>query len=188
MLFFNNAGYSVGDYEKNIKAISGIDVRVDMKTEVRSGSGYIGLKSSPIGGLDNIYSASPTPLFYVDDKSAVSIDTIAGTNKTGAAMKKFDDWTGVYLSLAGVISPEFIRELAKLAKVTPVGPPEDVTYAGNGFLVIHAMTPGEKTLRWEVQSDLFDISAGTTVDKGVESYTLNMSAFETRWFKRRPVK
>jgi hypothetical protein len=50
------------------------------------------------------------------------------------------------------------------------------------------MTPGEKTLRWKGQSDLFDITTGTTIARGVESYTLNMSAFETRWFKRRPVK
>ena len=50
------------------------------------------------------------------------------------------------------------------------------------------MTGGEKTLQWTGKSDLFDISTGTTVAKGVESFTMNMEAFEPRWFKRRPVK
>ena len=69
--------------------------------------------------------------------------------------------------------------------MVPVGPQEDVTYAGNGFIVIHAMTAGEKTLRWEGKSDLFDITTGTTVAKGAERFAIKMEAFETRWYKRR---
>ena len=69
--------------------------------------------------------------------------------------------------------------------MVPVGPRENVTYAGNGFIVIHAMTAGEKTLRLEGKSDLFDITTGTTVTKGAESFAIKMEAFETKWFKRR---
>lgn len=188
LLFFNNAGYSIGDYEENIKALTGMKIKCDHATIIERGAGYTELNNNPMKGLSSIYSASTTPLFYVDDLKAFSIATITGTKKVGAAMKNNGTWTSVYLSLPGVISPEFITEIAKLADIKPIGPQEDVTYAGNGFLVIHAMTGGEKTLQWTGKSDLFDITTGTTVAKDVESFTMNMDAFETRWFKRRPVK
>ena len=188
LLFFNNAGYSIGNYEENIKDLTGMKVKCNAQKIIGKGSSYNQLKNIPVKGLSNLYTASTTPLFYVDDSSAISIASISGTNKIGAALKNNKTWSSIYLSLPGIISPEFIREIAKLAKVVPVGPQEDVTYAGNGFLVIHAMTAGEKTLRWEGKSDLFDITTGTTVANGVKSFTMKMEAFETRWFKRRPVE
>lgn len=188
LLFFNNSGYSIGNYEDNIKTLTGMKIRYDASKTIDRGAGYNEVENSALKGLSNIYSASTTPLFYVDDPKATPIATITGTKKVGAAIKNNGTWTSVYLSLPGVISPGFIREVANLAKLVPVGPQEDVTYAGNGFLVIHAMTGGEKTLRWTGKSDLFNITTGTTVAKGVESYTMNMDAYETRWFKRRPVK
>ncbi len=188
LLFFNNAGYSIGNYEENIKNLTGMKVKCNAQKIIGKGSSYNELKSIPIKGLSNLYTASTTPLFYVDDPTAIPIASISGINKIGAAIKNNKTWSSVYLSLPGIISPEFIRGIAKLANVVPVGPQEDVTYAGNGFIIIHAMTAGEKTLRWEGKSDLFDITTGSTIAKGVESYNLKMAPFETRWFKRRPVK
>jgi len=187
LLFFNNSGFSIGDYEENIKRLTGMQVKYDATKIIRSGNGYSEVEGAPLTGLSNIYSASSTPLFHVDDPTAIPVATIAGTDRIGAAIKNNGNWTSVYLSLPGVISPEFIRGIAGLAAITPIGPQEDVTYAGNGFLVIHAMTGGEKTLQWEGKSDLFDISTGTTVAKGVNRITIHMDPFETRWFKRRPV-
>ncbi len=187
LLFFNNAGYSIGNYEENIKNLTGMKVKCNAQKIIGKGSSYNELKNIPIKGLSNLPTASTSPLFYVDDPTAIPLATISETSKIGAAIKHNENWSSVYLSLPGIISPEFIRGIAKLAKVVPVGPQEDVTYAGNGFVVIHAMTAGEKILHWEGKSDLFDITTGTTVAKGVNSYSMKMAAFETRWFKRRPV-
>ncbi len=188
LVFFNNAGFSIGDFNENIKSLTGFKVKYDPAVIFHSGTFYNEIANAPAKGLTNIYTGSSTPLFYVDDRGAVSLATISGTKKVGAAMKNNGSWTSVYLSLPGVISPAFIREIAKMANVIPIGPQEDVTYAGNGFVVIHAMTAGEKTLYFNGKSDLFDITTGTTIAKGVNSYTMNMKAFETRWFKRRPTK
>jgi hypothetical protein len=188
LLFFNNTGYSGGNHASTIQAVSGIQVKVDLSTELGPDTGYQGVADAPLSGLDHIRSFSSTPLFYVDDPQATPLATIQGTDRVGAAVRKFADWTGVYLSLPGVISPQFIREVVALADVTPIGPAEDVTYAGNGFIVVHAMTPGEKILRWEEESDLFDITTGRTVAHQTDRYSLTMKAFETRWFKRRPVE
>jgi hypothetical protein len=94
----------------------------------------------------------------------------------------------VYISLLGGFTPRLLRNLAEEAGVTPIGPEDDVTYAGNGFVVVHALRSGEKTVRWTRESDLFDLALGETVARGVESYTFPMEAMETRWFRRRPVE
>ena len=188
LVFMNNAGFSIGDFNTNIHDLVGFNVKYDSSKVFYPGTYYNPINKAPLKGLDNIYTSSSTPLFYVEDSKATPLAYISGTKKVGAAMKNNGNWTSVYLSLPGVMSPQFACEIAKLAKVTPIGPQEDVTYAGNGFLVIHAMTGGEKTLQWTGKSDLFDISTGTTVAKGVESFTMKMEAFDTRWFKRRPVK
>ena len=185
LLFFNNAGYSIGNYEENIQNLTGMKIKCNAQKIIGKGSSYKELKGIPIKGLSNLPTASTTPLFYVDDATAIPLASISGTNKIGAAIKNNKTWSSVYLSLPGIISPEFIRGIAKLANVVPVGPQEDVTYAGNGFIVIHAMTAGEKTLQWEGKSDLFDITTGTTVAKGAESFAIKIEAFETRWYKRR---
>ena len=101
------------------------------------------------------------------------------------AVKRFPDWTSVYISRLGGFTPRLLRNLAKEANMTPIGPEDDVTYAGNGFLVIHALKSGEKTLRWQGKSDVIDLETGETIAHGVDTLTFPMKAKETRWFQRR---
>lgn len=84
----------------------------------------------------------------------------------------------------GSYNPRILRSLAAEAKLTPIGPEDDVTYAGNGLLVIHALPPGDKTLRWQGPCDVVDLTQGETVARQVESITIRMHAQEARWFQR----
>ena len=68
------------------------------------------------------------------------------------------------------------------AGLTPVGPEDDVTYAGDGFLTIHALSDGEKTLRWDGPADVTDLTTGRVLARGVDHLTIPMKARETRWF------
>jgi hypothetical protein len=60
------------------------------------------------------------------------------------AVKRHPGWTGVYGSILGGFTPRLLRNLAREAGLTPVGPEDDVTFSGNGILTIHALKSGLK--------------------------------------------
>lgn len=179
LVFVNAAGFSLGKgFEENILRLTGMHVKMDTSQPCRYRFAW----------LNDPMSETSGPLFYVDDPTATPLAQAACTNRTVVAMKHFQDWTSVYIALPGGFNPQILRQIAAEAKVTPVGPEGDATYAGNGFLVIHALSAGEKTLRWNGKSDLLDIASGKIIASGQESITFPMTAFSTRWFRRIPVK
>lgn len=187
LVFVNAAGISAdkGSFEDNIKALTGISVKRDMKNIAVFR--VIPVKSSDKlaeGLKDNTLSEMRQPLFYADDKTAVSIGKVSGTDKTGWAVKRFEDWTSVYISLPGALSPELIRNIVREAGLTPIGPCDDATSAGNGFMTIHALYDGQKTLRWNKKCDLLDLATGKLAGKNINSISFPMKAGETRWFRK----
>ena len=188
LVFVNGAGFCYGDgFEANIRELTGMTVKVDLEDHVDRR--FVAVGDDPLSeGVEDLLSGYAGPTFYVDDPEATPRGMLTGTDTVGGAVKRFAGWTSVYISLLGGFTPRLLRNLAEEAGVTPIGPEDDVTYAGNGFVVVHALRSGEKTVRWTRESDLFDLALGETVARGVESYTFPMEAMETRWFRRRPVE
>jgi Beta-galactosidase/Carbohydrate binding domain len=184
LLFFNNAGYFEKDgFEKNITKLTGMTIK---QTEASStNSHYIPIGTDKLSrGIEQILSETAGPLYYVDDPDATPLATITNTNKVGAAVKRNRAYTAVYGSLIGGISPEFVRNIAIEAGITPVGPLDDVTYAGNGILVIHALRSGKKELTWGKKCNLVDLSTGITIAENINSIQIDMGIHETRWFQK----
>lgn len=185
LVFVNAAGYALGNrFEENIRELTGMTVRCDLtRPDVYRFTRASG--NDPLAdGIENLMTESAGPMFYVDDPEATPLAMLSGSDKVGLAVKRFKDWTSVYVALPGGFTPRFLRNLAREANLTPTGPEGDATYAGNGFLVLHALAPGEKTLTWTEPGDLFDLSNGVTVATNAVSYSFPMDALETRWFRR----
>ena len=187
LVFVNAVGMSSNDtdFRSASKQLTGMNIKYDMsKVSVLR---VIPVKSSDRmakGLKDNVLSEMKQPLFYVDDKSATTIGLVKGTNKTGWAVKRFKDWTSVYISLPGALTPELIRNIIAEAGITPIGPCDDVTTAGNGFMTIHALYNGQKTLRWDKKCNLLDLTNGKIIAKNINSISFPMKAGETRWFRK----
>ena len=123
-------------------------------------------------------------VLFINDKSATTIGVVKGTNKTGWAIKRFKDWTSVYISLPGALTPELIRNIVAEAGITPIGPCDDATTGGNGFMTIHALYDGKKILRWDKKCDLLDLTTGKLAGKNINTISFDMKAGETRWFRK----
>ncbi|MDZ4198738.1 MAG: hypothetical protein U1E27_05560, partial [Kiritimatiellia bacterium] len=104
--------------------------------------------------------------------------------KAGWALRRFENWTSVYISLPGAITPELVRNIVQEAGLKPIGPVGDMTTAGNGFVTLHALSNGEKTLQWDDLCDLTDLTSGE-IFSGIRSLSFPMKAGETRWFRKR---
>ena len=87
----------------------------------------------------------------------------------------------VYSALPGGFTPQLLRGLAREAGSQPIGPQDDVTYAGNGLVVLHALRDGAKTIRWSGRYDVIDLTSNRRLAQAVEQFTFTAHACETRW-------
>ncbi|MHB9139030.1 MAG: hypothetical protein ACYC4Q_06480, partial [Victivallaceae bacterium] len=188
VVFVSAAGIASdkGTFEDNICQLTGMNVKYAPEI-----SGHFRIKPLPgvndklaAGLKDNILSESLQPLFYVDDKSAVALGEINGTGKTGWAVRRFKDWTSIYIAIPGAFTPELLRNIVREAGIEPVGPCNDVTYSGNGFITIHALSSGNKTLHLPGKCDLLDLVNGKSAGKNIDTISFQMQAGETRWFRK----
>jgi Concanavalin A-like lectin/glucanases superfamily len=186
LVFVNAAGISSdkGLFEQNIFDLTGMKIKYDL-------SSVKVFRIAPVSGdrlaakvKDNIMTEAKQPLFYVDDPSATTFGKISDTGKTGWAVKRFQNWTSIYISLPGNFTPQLVRNIIREADMKPIGPVNDVTYSGNGFITIHALFNGTKMLQWDKKCDLLDLSTGKIIGKNINSIKFDMLAGETRWFRK----
>ncbi len=185
LVFLQGVGVSQPEgFEAIVKRVSGITAKVDLADlGVRR---YVptapGQKLAP--GLDELFTETRSPLYWVDDKDAQPLAMLTGTQgKVGFAIKPAKDWTGAYAALPGGLSVPLVRYLAQQAGITPIGPAQDVTYAGRGMIVFHAIRDGQKTLQWADRKDVLDLTTGQIVARGATSLTFTIQAGESRWFR-----
>jgi len=181
---FDAGRLATGGFTKNIERLTGIRCVIDEKTLVNYGLAKYNPQDKLSMSLEYPFTDFRGPLISVADSTAVPLARLAGTDSVVAAVKRYANWTGIYIAVPSSITPKFLREVALEAGITPIGPGGDATYAGNGFLVIHAMTTGKKVLQWKEKSDIFDLISGKIIAKNVYSYSCEMKAGETRWFHR----
>ena len=186
LVFINAAGITsdAGNFEKNIQELTGMKIKY-----VPDQTGVFRIKPVPVkdriadGLKDNVMTEMLQPLFYVADPDSIVFGKINGTDKAGWAVRRFKDWTSIYIALPGAITPELVRNIVREAGIEPIGPCNDVTTAGNGFITIHAISDGEKALTWTGKCDLFDLASGEII-KNINTTSFQMKAGETRWFRK----
>ena len=180
LIFLFDAGRAApGGFTQNVRRLTGISVRLDEKQIVTyryEPRNY----SDPLGaGLRYLGTETRGPAFLVEDADAVPIGIYQNTNLVGAAVKRHPDWTGIYIGAPGGVTPDFLRAAAGEAGIKPVGPSGDATYAGNGFIAIHALSSGLKKLCWQGNYDAVDMENGRILSKGNE-LTIPMYVGESR--------
>lgn len=185
LVFLYDAGrVSKAGFSKTIKRLTGISVRMDEKRMVSYSLDTTRCKNPLAKALSYIGFNCTGPAFVVSDKNAEILAHYEGRNLPAAAVKRHKDWTAVYVGCPNGITPEFLNLAARQAGIKPVGPVGDATYAGNGFIAIHAMSDGIKTISWTSPSDLVEIAGNKCVVRNATSYSFEMKTGETRFFRR----
>lgn len=185
LVFLHGVGLSQPQgFEASVKRLTGITAKADLsdlgvRRYVPTSAG-----AKAVSGVEELFTETRSPLFWVEDSSAQALATLTGTQgKVGLALKRGNGWTGVYSALPGGLSVPLLRYLAQQADITPIGPAQDVTYAGRGLIVFHAIRDGEKTLQWKDKKDVLDLTTGQIVARGATSLTFTIQTGQTRWFR-----
>ncbi|MBU4461052.1 MAG: hypothetical protein KJ579_10820, partial [Verrucomicrobia bacterium] len=188
LVFTGAAGVASGDagWLETLRTLSGMRIRCDPAT-----TAVFRVRALPGGDrmAEGLKDNSPTelrqPMIHADDPAAAVFGEIAGTGKAGWAVRRFGTWTGIFIAVPGSLTPELVRNIVREAGLVPVGPCGDMTTAGNGFVTLHAMSDGEKTLHWAGPCDVDDLTTGASAGCGIDSLRFPMKAGETRWFRKR---
>ncbi len=174
-----------GGVSETAKRLTGIDVELTADEQVVYRLRAEG--DDPLAEqIDYHLTETTGPKIVVTDAEATPIGTYLQTGETAAAVRRHDDWTGVYIAAPGALTPRLLRNLAVEAGVEPSGPEGDLVMAGNGVIVVHGMTKNPvKTLRWNDPCDLVDIASGEIVATDATSVSVEVPLGETRWFYKK---
>ena len=117
-----------------------------------------------------------TPRFCVEDAEATTLAHYATNPDLVAVAAK-----GNALFYGGaLLDAKFVRETARAAGAHIYCDSDDNLCAGNGFIVIHAIQPGTKTIRLPKPADVTDLFTGELLGRNVTEVSFAMDSFQTR--------
>lgn len=96
------------------------------------------------------------PLIYIEDNDAIPLAVFDDNGKVGMAIKKFDDWTSVYIG-APCIQANVLRSLAKLAGAHLYVDREEIVFANESYIGIHTAEDGPLTIKLKNPSTVTEV-------------------------------
>jgi hypothetical protein len=98
------------------------------------------------------------------------------------AVRRLPEWTSVY-SAVPYLTPEVMRNLAKLAGVHVYRDSNDILYANRHFVVVHTgEEPATDMLRLPRKTDVTEVFSGETLAKGATELKLDVPPYTTRMY------
>ena len=80
------------------------------------------------------------------------------------------------------LSADFLRSLAADAGVWIFSNDEDILFANDAFIAVHAAQGGKKILNFKKPVDIVDIFSGEKVAEKVKKYEFDLKILETKIF------
>ena len=129
---------------------------------------YLGMGSNEIVPLLFEAVSGKVLATYPDGKAAVAVGKVNRAKTVFCGVPK--------------LSSEFLRGLADSAGVWVYSGSDDIMFASEAFVTLHAVDSGKKVLRFPRMVDVVDIYTGKILAQGVRQYTFDAKMHETRTF------
>lgn len=122
------------------------------------------------------------PLFYTDDPDATVLGRFCNNGLPALTIKETDGFYSVFCG-AKILRADLIQALARYAGCHVwADDTDDVLYANQNFVVMHAASSGEKTLHLPRPCDVFEVYEKKWYGKQVTDLTIPMHFGETKMF------
>lgn len=138
---------------------------------------YIG--AGPMGNDDRagIYG----PLIHVDDPAAEVLGELDPLQAPGFCVKRFDDWTSVFVS-APMLNAPVLRNIARAAGIHVYAEQQDVVLPGRSFLTVHARAEGEKVVRLPAPADVYECYDGRLLGRQLTEFRDTLERHATGFY------
>ncbi|MBR2625513.1 MAG: hypothetical protein IKD23_03840 [Lentisphaeria bacterium] len=124
--------------------------------------------------------AKVTPLFAVNDPDAEILARYSN-GKAGVAMKKNGNALNIF-SGAWQLDLDFIDFVLEKAGVFQYSSTRDPLDADSNLIMLHARTPGNKTIRLPYKTDVLDVFNRKIIARNTDSFTTGIKLHETKCF------
>ncbi len=122
------------------------------------------------------------PSYYVADETAKVLAEYQGSGLPSIAVKEWPTWKSVFLG-EPVLPLELLRGLCRYAGVhlwTPQG--DDIVSVGSGWVTLHAMRDGQRTLRLPDAMGLYDVTDSRLIADETREYRVFLKSGTTHTF------
>ncbi len=119
------------------------------------------------------------PRFTADDEDAVVLGRFCADGRVALAAKERDGYTSVWCATP-TLQADLLRSLARYAGAHIFGDGEDVLFAGENFVAIHAASDGRKRIRFKKACDPFEVYERKFYGYSVTEIEIDMEMGETR--------
>lgn len=121
------------------------------------------------------------PGFYIDDPDAEVLGTYCEWGRAAFAMKRQDGWMSVYCA-PQILRAELLASIAEYAGCHLYTVSDDLIYANESFVCIHASYPGKRTLRFKKACSPYEVYERRFYGRNVDSIELDMRLGDTLMF------
>ena len=127
------------------------------------------------------FQDSVFPAFGVKAGSGTLVRRYVLHKMNGYAEKKIGQSTTIFCG-AWLFDPAFYRKLARRAGVHIFSDSNDPCEANDSFFLLHARTPGRKTIRLPRKTDVADLFTGKIIARQCDKFTVEVKLHETKLF------
>jgi hypothetical protein len=119
--------------------------------------------------------------FDIVDSDATALARYAEGGTKAVAVKRFNDWTSVYVAAIAGLSPELLNNIAGAAGAFAASRPGLWVEMTGSFASIHVLQSGRYTLRLPGPRNVADAFTYLSLGRGVSEVALELDAQDSRW-------
>ena len=136
--------------------------------------------------FDSSESGDPMKLFCqrfrINDPAAVTLAKYHEDGQSAIAVKRFGNYTSVYVAAVGGLSPELLNNIAREAGAFVASKPGPVINLNGNFISIHGVAGGKHTINLPHTADVYDPFTGQVVAKQADKFELDIMPQKSYWF------
>ena len=122
------------------------------------------------------------PSYHVEDTNAQVLAEYQGSGLTSLAVRDLGTWRSIFVG-EPTLNTELLRGICHYAGVhcwVPVG--DDIFFVGNGWMMIHAVKDGQRSVRFPSPTSLYDLTDKRIVATDTREYRFYLRMGNTRLF------
>ncbi len=120
--------------------------------------------------------------FRINDPTAVTLAKYYEDGQSAIAVKRFDNYTSVFVAALGGLSPELLNNVAREAGAFVASRPGPVIDMNGNFISIHGVAGGKYTIKLPRTADVYNPFTRQIVAKQVDHFELEIMPQKSYWF------
>lgn len=165
----------VPDAGRLLAGLAGGDEIGDFDRPITSGSDFRANGNKPV----NVRPSRINPVLFADDAEACVLGRYMEGGQAGFVLKRFADWTSVYIGSPGV-QAHVLRALARLAGAHLFVEGEDIiVYANESFVALHTERPGVRNVQLVKKADVVEAFDGRDMGRAISFFEDDLPTHKT---------